>query len=109
MFLSSPSVDSIFSSENWFSPSAVVLGHPGIQLGDRVIQELPFFDQGVNLRSPFIRNALDLVIPGLESCNLNIGLLVGCHLKRCSVGCIQQLQMSQAVVVKDSRLGKQSL
>merc|ERR1719471_186328 len=86
MFLSSPRVDSIFSREYCCSP---VLGHPGVQLIDSVVQELPFLDQSVNLLAPVIGNNLHLFVATLQFCYLVISLFVCSHLV-CSCSSIVQ-------------------
>merc|ERR1712198_585784 len=100
MFLSSPRVDSIFSRENCRALGSVILGHPGVEVIDGVVQKLPFLDQGVNLLAPLVRDALDGCVPLLESGDFVISLLVCGHLLGSGVGAVQDLQVLAASLVK---------
>merc|ERR1712029_552743 len=80
--------------------SRLVLGHPGVELSDGVVQEDPLLHQDLKLLHPGVRDSLHLVIPLLESSNFLICLIMSGHLLSSSLGSLQDLQEISAVLVK---------
>merc|ERR1712029_449984 len=80
--------------------SRLVLGHPGVELSDGVVQEDPLLHQDLKLLHPGVRDSLHLVIPLLESSNFLICLIMGGHLLSSSLCSFQNLQEIATVLVK---------
>ena len=55
--------------------AGLVLGHPGVELSDGVVQESPLLDEGVHLLHPGVSHTLDLDIALSQGSDLSIRVL----------------------------------
>ena len=55
--------------------AGLILGHPGVELSDGVVQESPLLDQGVHLLHPGVSHTLDLDIALSQGSDLSIRVL----------------------------------
>merc|ERR1719219_1171297 len=87
----------------------LVLGNPGVKLGDGVVKQGPFLQEDVNLLHPLVAGSLHLVVPLLQGSNLSISLAMSGHLLCSTVGGLKDLGVSEAGLVKGGNLLVQSL
>merc|ERR1719476_56265 len=71
--------------------SGLVLSHPGVELGDGVVQEGPLLHQDLTLLDPGVRDSLDLGVSLLKGGDLSVSLSVGGHLLGGGIGSIEDL------------------
>ena len=70
-----------------------VLSHPGVELIDGRVEELPLLDEGVNLLDPFVGNHLHLLITFLELLDFIVGINVGGNLEGGRSGISEDLEV----------------
>ena len=87
----------------------LVLGHPGVELGDGVVQEGPFLHQDLALLDPGVGDSLDLGVSLLEGGDLSVSLSVGGHLLGGGISSIKDLEIVKAGLVEGENLFIQSL
>merc|ERR1719384_2531100 len=57
----------LFKGELLFSFCSTILGNPGVEFIDSVVQKLPFLDQGIGLLHPFTETSLTFLYLSLSS------------------------------------------
>merc|ERR1712141_653807 len=87
----------------------LVLGHPGVELSDGVVQQNPLLYQHLALLHPGVGHGLDLVVPLLESGHLGIRLGVSGHLEGGSLSGNEDLHVVDTGLVEVGDLLVQSL
>ena len=78
----------------------LVLGHPGVELGDGVVEQDPLLHQDLALLDPGVGDSLDLVVPLLEGGHLGISLSMSGHLERGSLSSREDLHVVDAGLVE---------
>merc|ERR1719337_824904 len=86
----------LFQRELVLTLCSLIFGYPGVQLSDSSVQQSPFLDEGVHLTGPLVCTGLHLDIPGLESLNLCVGILVSRHLLCRSISGLQDFEVVKA-------------
>merc|ERR1719320_921545 len=99
----------LFERELVLSLCGLVLGHPGVQFCDSVVQEDPFLDKDVTLLDPGIRYSLDCIKSGLKTSNFSIGFSMCGHLVCSTLGRGENLQVVDTVLVESKNLVIQGL
>merc|ERR1719340_433709 len=87
----------------------LVLGHPGVELSDGVVQQDPFLHQHLALLHPGLGHGLHLVKSFPESGHLGISLSVSGHLERGSLSSNQDLHVVDTGLVEAGDLVVESL
>jgi len=94
----------LFQGELVLSFGRLVLGNPSVQFCDGVIQESPFFEEGINLSNKGVRVGFDLAVSGLKGCNFSICFNMGGHLLSSSFSSFKNLKIVHAGLVKSADL-----
>merc|ERR1719445_778693 len=87
----------------------LVLGHPGVELSDGVVQQDPFLHQHLALLHPGVGDGLHLVVSLLEGGHLSVSLSVSGHLERGSLSSNENLHVVDAGLVEAGNLLVESL
>merc|ERR1719481_408211 len=87
----------------------LVLGYPGVEFCNSVVEEHPFLDKDIALLDPGIRDSLDCIKSCLKSSNFSISFSMCGHLLCSTLGRHENLQVVDTVLVKCKNLLIQSL
>merc|ERR1711902_262824 len=89
--------------------SRLVLSHPGVELGDGVVQQHPLLDKDLALLDPGVGDSLDLGVSLLQGGNLGVSLSVSGHLEGGALSGGENLKIVDASFVEGKDLVIESL